>query len=180
MRTLTIVLLAHTLTLSAGAASAQQVRFNVRAEFGGTDSEYHTCGNGIFAAAGGSAEIGRPLFLELLAEAASIGSLDQCLPGRTSTDSVPTFVPVDTKGPSFRLGMGIGYPVIGERIVIMGRVGEFFPTREPFVSGVLTGRVGVITLGLEIGQISARWKYEDGFTDRKWTRFTGVLIGIRP
>lgn len=180
MRTLTIVLLAHTLTLFASVAFAQEVRFNVRAELGGTDSDYHTCGNGVFAAAGGSAEIGRPLFLEFLAEVASIGSLDQCLPGRTRTDSVPTFVPVDTKGPSFRLGMGIGYPVIRERIVITGRVGEFFPTREPFVSGVLTGRVWVITLGLEIGQISAKWKYEDGFTDRKWTRFAGVLLGFRP
>jgi len=157
---------------------AQQTRVSVRVEVGSTDRNYHDCNGGTFTAAGASVEVGSPFFGEVLGEAAGIQSIEQCLPGRR-TASPPFFVPVNTRGPSFRLGVGVGRRFFEEHMMLGGRAGEFLPTKEPFMSGILTLRAGIVTLGVETGQISAKWDYEDGLAVRKWSKFTGVAVGLR-
>lgn len=168
-----------TLLFYAPSVSAQEVHVNFRAEIGGVDSNYPSCHGAVFGAAGGSVEIGHPFFAELLAEATDISSIEQCLPGRPTSDPDLPFAGVMITSPTYRLSAGLGHRFLSKHLAVVGRGGQFLTTHEPFISGGLTFRAGIFTLGFEMGQIKARWKYADGFQERRWSKFSGVSLGLR-
>src|SRR5262245_48664760 len=59
-------------------AAAQELHANLRMQYGGSDSDYPGCFGRVFIFAGGSLEIGNPLFVELLGERMGAGGAD-CL-----------------------------------------------------------------------------------------------------
>jgi hypothetical protein len=158
---------------------AQVVRVNLHLQMGGTDRNYPGCNGTMFAHAGAAVELGHPLLVEFLGEVMSAGSLDQCLPVAPPTEPGGESGDLIINDPNWRVGVGVGRRLVGERFTLIARAGSFPDTREVFFSG--DGRVNflVFTAGFELGKVRARWEFDNGAHYRKWSTFGGVSIGLR-
>lgn len=174
-----IVLVSTSCSLFVTSATAQDLHFNLRGEFGGLNGDYPSCHGTYFGSLGGSAEIGNLPMIEVLYERLAIGGGEQCLPGRSSPSSPSGFAGVLIPNPEWRASLGIGTRIIDRHVMVIARGGEFLTTDEPFISGKAYLRMLVFTVGFEIGGVRARWEYEDGFKARRWAVFSAISAGLR-
>jgi hypothetical protein len=142
---------------------------------GGTDANYRACNNNWLMMQGASVELGAPYYAEGGVEMLGWGGED-CLPVPLTPGG--RHLPPTDPDPTKRYWLGAGRRMAGEHLLITGRIGVF-SSLEPWTSVKVTATAFHVTLGGEIGQVRARWSFEDGTHFHRGSTFGGLSIGLR-
>ena len=146
-------------------------------ELGGSDADYRSCNGALFIFVGGSVEIGSPHFVEIAVDRMEAGG-EGCAPAIVTAGGES--ITPRALSPRARYSMGFGRRFARDHILTTARIG-FLQTAEPWLSVKVVGSLWHVTLGFEVGQIRAKWEFEShpAYNSKKWSSFSGIMIGAR-